>query len=89
MLNHTVLGISFWSDRFRGLIWIMLQIIPLPRNHVPYTTRGIFHIPCISWNQVDVHMPHRLPGGGTTVDATVEAIGMKALGEKGFDAVGD
>lgn len=88
MLHHTVLGISFWSDCFAG-IWIILQIIPLPRNHVPYTTRGIFHIPCISRNQVDVHMPHRLPCCRAAIDAEVEAIGMEALGEKGFDAVGD
>ena len=48
-------------------------------NDPSYPTTGICLIAVVAWNQVDVEMRHRLPCGGSVVDADVVALGIERL----------
>ena len=50
----------------------------------PPPAPGIFDVPGVAGDGVDMEVHHRLAGGGADVDADVVAVGVEPLVEEGF-----
>lgn len=66
----------------------VMQVVPLAGDHMSHTAGGVFDISGVAWNDVNVNMGDRLPGGQADVEPHIEAIWMKALSQEHFYAVG-
>ena len=60
--------------------WVVLKsILPLSRNHIPYPTSQVLHIPGIPGNDVDVDVKYGLSSSGACIESDIESIRVEVF----------
>jgi hypothetical protein len=72
-----------WQRREIGGFLAIAEIVGLAGDYVTYTTPGIFYVPSVTWDDVQMKVGHSLTCGFTNIDTNVEAVRI-VLSENGL-----
>ena len=63
-------------------LYYLARVMSLFRDHMPYSPLGIFNIPLVAGNDMNMYVVNTLPGCLTNIDANIIAVGTKFLVEE-------
>ena len=72
--SHLTLLELYYLARVMSLLW----------NHMPHSPLGIFNVPFVAGNEVNMDMENTLPGRRSNINADIVAIRIKLIINKLF-----